>query len=149
MLPGNCLQLQRRHKKGPHYRSFSNNGFSIGDAILVDGQNQRAKTNEVTLNSTVAIVVEDIENYVLKDGKAFPGLDLVVTDDNDIVVLEGRDILANESGYSLEDASVLRGTITVGDPMKAGQTYHATMKVWDKLKAESQINVAVDIVVKE
>jgi len=128
--------------------SVSYNGFTISEAVLVDAQNERKLNNEVDLNSTVAIVVQGIANYELKDGHAFPGLDLIVTDKAGVAVLEGMDILANEEGYTPEDAAVLRGTITAGNPMVAGETYHAKMKIWDKLKPESVIDVQVDIVVK-
>lgn len=128
--------------------SVTNNGFSLGEAVLVNDQNQKISTNEVELNKTVAIVVQDIQNYELKDGRAFPGLDLLVIDKDGAAVLQGDDILANEEGYTPEDASVLRGTITVGNPMKAGETYHAKMRIWDKLKPESEIVVNVDLVVK-
>jgi len=128
--------------------SVTNNGFSIGETMLVDAQNQKTTSNEVELNKTIAIVVEDIENYELKNGRAFPGLDLIVTDKDGGVVLDGKDIIATEEGYTPEDASVLRGTITVGNPMKSGETYHAKMRIYDKLKPESEINVDVDIVVK-
>jgi hypothetical protein len=63
-------------------------------------------------------------------------------------VLNGNDILANDNGFSPKDASVLEGTITVGNPMKSGETYHAKMRIWDKLKPENEITVDVDIVVK-
>jgi hypothetical protein len=124
------------------------NGFGVGKASLVNGQNQVTTSNVVSMQETVAIVVEDIENYELKEGRAFPKLDLFVTDKDGAYVLEGEDILASDEGYSPEDASVLRGTITVGDPMSSGQTYHAKMIVSDKLKPESKITVEVDLVVK-
>lgn len=128
--------------------SYTYNGFRVGEAYLVNGQNQKSESNEVSVGETIAIVVEDIEGYELKESRAFPGLDIVVTDKDTKVVLEGDDILANEEGYVEADAAVLRGTITVGDPLQSGQTYHAKMKIWDKLKPENVVTVEVDIIVK-
>lgn len=128
--------------------TVKNNGLSIGEAVLVDSNNARTKSTEVMLGTTVAIVAQEIDGYELKDGRAYPGLDLTVVDKDGTVVLEGDDILADEQGYTPEDAAVLRGTITVGSPMVAGKTYHATMRVWDKLKPENEITVDVDLLVK-
>ncbi len=123
-------------------------GFRVGKAYLVNGQNQVTTSNVVSIGETVAIEIDEVENYELQEGRAFPVVDLVVTDKDGVVVLEGRDILATEQGYAPEDAAVLRGTVTVGNPMKAGETYHAQMTVADKIKPENKIEVTVDLVVK-
>jgi hypothetical protein len=128
--------------------SISYNGFSVGEAQLVNGQDQVTTSNEVSMNEQIAIVVNDIENYEEKEGRVFPVLDLIVTDKDGNVALEGNDILANEEGYLPADGAVLRGTITVGNPMKSGETYHAKMTITDKLKTSNVITVEVDLVVK-
>lgn len=127
--------------------SIKYNGFSIGEFGLVSN-GKETKSSQVDIGQVIAIEVDDIQNYVLKDGRAFPGLDLRVVDKDGNVVLDGADILANAEGYEPAKAAVLRGTITVGEPMKSGQTYHATMKIWDKQKPESEIFVEGDLVVK-
>jgi len=103
--------------------SVTYNGFAISEAALVNAQNERAKTNEVTLDQTVAIVVQGIENYKQENGRVFPVLDLTVTDQTGRVVLDGKDILGPEvqsnNGFTPEGASTLRGTITVGSPMES------------------------------
>ena len=74
-----------------------------------------------------------IENYTLKDGKAFPGLSLLVTDASGTDILNETDLFASYTeGVSPEDAAVLRGSVTVGNPMKSGETYHCKMRVFDK-----------------
>ena len=132
--------------------SVTYNGFSIDDASLVNSQNERAKNNEVAIGQTIAIVVDGIENYTQQDGRVFPILDITVTDKSGTVVLEGKDILGQErqqqNGFTPEYASNLRGTITVGAPMKAGETYHATMKISDQRNAENVIDAEVDLVAK-
>lgn len=52
--------------------SVSNKGFSFDDSYLAGPDNTRKADNKVPLNSTVAIVVEGIDHYVLKDGGRFP-----------------------------------------------------------------------------
>jgi hypothetical protein len=125
--------------------SVSNGGFSIGESYLVGPDNEKKNNNEVAMNSSVAIVVEGIENYVLKDGKAFPGLMLTVTDMEGKAVLDEQDLFANSEGYPPADAAILRGSVTVGNPMRSGQTYHVKMRIWDKNKFENEVTAEVDI----
>jgi hypothetical protein len=128
--------------------SYSYNGFSVGEVVLVDADNMPKSNNEVQLNSQVALVVQGLTNYELKDNKAFPGLMLMVTDKDGVAVINEADLFAGNEGYAPEDAAVLRGSITVGTPMKTGETYHVKMRVWDKNKVENELSSEVDLEVK-
>lgn len=126
--------------------SVSNDGFTVREGYLVGPDNTRKADNKVPINSTVAIVVEGVENYALKDGKAFPGLALTVTDKDGVAVLDEQDLLAGSTtGFDPADAAVLRGTVTVGNPMRSGEIYHVRMRVWDKNKFANEIIAEVDI----
>lgn len=127
---------------------YSYNGFGVEEVLLVGPDNIAKKDNKVEVDTRIAIVAQGLSNYVLKDGKAFPGIELVVTDKEGNVVMGTEDLFAESAGYSPEDASVLRGTITVGEPMKSGETYHIMMRVWDKNKIESTLTADVDIEVQ-
>lgn len=128
--------------------SYNYNGFAVDDVVLVGPDNTVMNSNEVLMNTKVGIVVRGLRHYELKDEKAYPGIMLSVTDKSGIAVIDEADLFANSEGYSTEDASVLRGTVTVGDPMKAGETYHMKMRVWDKNKPENELTAEVDIAVK-
>jgi hypothetical protein len=128
--------------------SYSYHGFGVDEVLLVGPDNVAQRNNEVLLNTKIAIVAQGITNYELKDGKAFPGLMLRVTDKNDHAVIDEADLFANTEGYSPADASALRGSITIGNPMKSGEEYHVTMRVWDKTKLDNELTADVDVVVK-
>jgi hypothetical protein len=128
--------------------SYSYNGFAVDEVLLVGPDNVAQDNNEVLLNTKIAIVAQGIKNYVLKDGKAFPGLELKLTDNAGTFILDEADLFANTEGYSEADAGILRGSVTVGDPMKSGETYHLKMRVWDKIKPENELSAEVDILVK-
>jgi hypothetical protein len=128
--------------------SQSYKGFSVEDVLLVGPDNTAMTSNEVKLNTQVAIVVQGLTNYELKDNKAFPGLMIVVTDKQGNAIINDADLFDGTEGYPPTDAAILRGTVTVGDPMKAGETYHVKMRVWDKNKLENELTAEVDIVVK-
>jgi len=125
--------------------TYSYNGFTVEEAFLVGPDNTTLPSNKVPLNSQVAIVVQGIGNYVLKDDKAFPGLSLSVTNSQKSAVIDEADLFAETEGYTATDASILRGTITVADPMKAGETYHIKMRIWDKNNVDNEIISEVDI----
>lgn len=126
----------------------SNDGFTFDEAYLVGPDDTRKGDNKVPMNSTIAIVIEGIGNYEIKDGKAFPGLMLTVTDKEGKAVLDEQDLLANYHGFAPTDAAILRGTVTVGNPMRSGETYHVKMRVWDKNKFDNEIIAEVDIEVQ-
>ena len=128
--------------------SYSYNGFAVDEVLLVGPDNRAMGDNEVELGTKVAVVVQGLRNYVMKDDKAFPGLMLSLTDNAGNYVLNEADMFAEGAGYSEADASVLRGSVTIGDPMKSGETYHLKLRVWDKGKPESELTADVDIVVK-
>jgi hypothetical protein len=128
--------------------SVSNMGLTVEDAYLVDHNNQVIDKDRVPFNKEVDIVLADVENWVLKDGKAFPGLMITVTDPNGIAIIDEADLLKNENGYTPEDAKMLRGKVRVGDPMKRGETYHIKMRVWDHHKPENEIITETDFMIE-
>lgn len=71
----------------------------------------------------------------------------MVTDKQETPVIQEADLFSESEGYSTEDASFLRGTVIVGNPMKSGETYHVKMRVWDKNKPENELTAEVDLVV--
>jgi hypothetical protein len=125
------------------------NGFAVEAISVVDASDKALTSNEVALDSKLSIVFEGIGNYTLKNEKAFPGLSLQVTDAQGKDVINEGDLLASYTdGVSLEDASVLRGSVTVGNPMASGQTYHCKVRIFDKNKAESEIVSEMEFKVK-
>jgi hypothetical protein len=133
------------HKDFSTGLSVSYDGFKIDKAYLVGGKDKAVDVDKVPLNSEVSIVVQGVENYELKDGGAYPGLALTVMDEKGKAVIDEQDLFSSGDGYPPTDAAILRGTVTVGAPMKSGETYHVQMRIWDKNKPGNQINAEVDI----
>ncbi len=124
-------------------------GLTLEQAYIVDGNDRKIAGNKVALNSNFSIVYEGVRNYTLKDGKAFPDLFIQVIDDNQQTVLSKSDLFAKAypDGLSVSDASVLRASITVGDPIKPGK-YICSVQVVDKHNNNSVINSTWDFEVK-
>jgi hypothetical protein len=129
--------------------SFSYSGFRVGQVALIGPDNAVMTNNEVVLNSQIVVIVEGLSNYELKDGKAFPGMMMTVTDKAGVAVISEADLFSEgKEGYPPTDAAVLRGTITIGNPMVSGETYHAKIRIWDKVKPENELTAEVDLHVK-
>jgi hypothetical protein len=123
-------------------------GFALENVYIVDGSDNKISTSEVPLNSTFSIVYEGVKNYTLKDGKAFPGLSIQVIDNDQKTIISEADLLASYTdGLSEKDASVLRATITVGNPMKPGK-YICSIQVVDKNNGDSTIGSTWEFEVK-
>ena len=119
--------------------STGTQGFTVEQVYIIDGNDKKISNSEIALNSKVSIVYEGIKNYTLKNGKAFPLLSIQVIDNNQKTIISEADLMASHTdGLSEEDASVLRATITVGDPMKAGK-YICSVQVVDKSNTNSTI----------
>ncbi len=130
--------------------SSSWNGLNAETIYFVDQEDQSITNKQVTWNSECSLVFEGISNYTLKDGNAFPGITLTVTDQAGAEIVAFDDMLANYTeGVSATDASVLRASLTVGDPMKVGETYTVTARVFDKQNAEAEIVSKVTVTVVE
>lgn len=126
----------------------SYSGFSVDEIYIVDAEDKQLGSNEIPLDTKFSIVYQGIENYKLKDGKAFPGLSLQITDANGADILHEPDLLASYTeGVSPEDGKVMRGSVTVADPMKSGETYHCKIRVFDK-NSDAEIVSELDFKVK-
>jgi hypothetical protein len=143
-----CSPGEKSEKDFDSGLSVSNTGLTVKDAYLVDHNNQPIDKDRVPFDAQVDIVLQDVQNWVLKDGKAFPGLMITVTDPKGIAVIDEADLLKNANGYSPEDAGILRGKVKIGDPMKRGETYHVKMRVWDHNKPENEIITQADFMVQ-
>ena len=128
--------------------SYSYHGFRLKRVLLVDGNNNIMNSNKVMLNSRMAIVVSGISNYGLQNGKVLPGMTLTVTDKKGVAVIAGADLFPGNEGYPPEAAGELRGTITVAQPMRSGETYQVKMHVWDKTKADNTVDASVTLEVQ-
>lgn len=125
--------------------TYSYHGLSLDEVYFVGPENIPLNSNEVEYGSMIALVAQGIGNYQLENNKAFPGLSLKVTGEDGTLILNEPDLLAESEGFSPEDASILRGSLTIGEPMEAGKTYKMKVVIWDKKKPQNRIESEVPI----
>ena len=123
-----------------------NNGLSAEDIFLKEYEGARLLNNKVKLGSKISLAAAGIENFELKDGKVYPGCQIILTDKNKKEVINLPDAFADMVNGSTEDETkTLNATLTTGDPMVVGETYHLYVRFFDKQKKESEIVSNVDI----
>lgn len=126
--------------------SINTDGLTFEKAYIAGDGDRVVDHDNIPMDGKIAVVLQGVQNYVLKDGNAFPGLNITVTDRNGNAIIDDADLLGNKNGYSPEEASIVRGTVRTGAPMVRGETYHVKMKLWDHNKPENQILTELDIV---
>ncbi len=128
--------------------SFKYSGFDVKSVILVDSAGKIMEDNKVGLNSQVSVVALGMGHFELKEGKAFPGMMLSVTDKAGLALIDEADLFAGGGGYPPANTAQLRGDITVAQPMRTGETYHVKIHIWDKVKPSNTVDAEVDLVVR-
>jgi hypothetical protein len=125
------------------------NGFTVDDIYLVDTEGNRLNSNAIALGSKISVVASGVDYFTEKDGKVFPGCRIVLTDKNNKDILNLPDAFASMTeGTSSTDARVLRASISTGNPMVVGETYHLNVQFFDKNNKENLIVSNVDLLMK-
>jgi len=128
--------------------SASYNGFSIDDIYLAK-EELRLNSNIISLGSKINITVTGVNNFAEKNGKVFPGCTIILTDKAGKEILNLPDAFADMvNGTTAAEAKTLLATLTTGDPMVAGETYHLKTRFFDKNKKENEIIADIDLLVK-
>jgi hypothetical protein len=125
--------------------SMSYNGFSVDDVFLADGAGTQLSSNKIPLGSKFLIVANGVEHYTLKDGKAYPGVAITVKDKAGKIMGNIDDVLNLTNGLDPNGATVLKASLTLSPPFLAGNTYHVSVRFFDKQNAKNKITANADI----
>jgi len=124
----------------------SYNGFGVDDIYLADQSDNRLNTNKVAMGAVVKIIADGVVNYVTKEGKVFPGCTIILTDTAGKEILNVPDAFSDlADGKPQNEARALKATLTTGNPMVPGETYHFKAIFYDKLKKENTITAEVNL----
>ncbi len=128
--------------------SASYTGFSIDDIYLAK-EEVRLNSNIISLGSRINIIATGVDNFAEKNGRVFPGCTIILTGQGGKEILNLPDAFADMvNGTTAAEAKTLLATLTTGDPMVAGQTYHLKTRFFDKNKKENEIIADIDLLVK-
>lgn len=125
----------------------TNNGLSAEEIILKENDGPRLQNNKITMGAKISVSAQGVENFEIKDGKVFPGCEIILTDKNKKEVVNLPDAFSDlANGTTEEETKILDATLTTGNPMVVGETYHLYVRYFDKQKKESEIVCNVDLV---
>lgn len=108
-----------------------NNGLTFKESYFI-ADAAKTESNEVKIGQKVAIVFDGIEGFEEKNGKVFPVLGILVLDAKSQIMLSYDDLLKSDTGYDVKEATMLTGSLTIGDPLKEGESYTLVVTVEDK-----------------
>lgn len=130
--------------------SASYNGFALDDIYLANETGNRLSSNKITLGSKVLVVATGVDYFSDKEGKVFPGCSIILIDKNKKEILNLPDAFADmTNGIPVAEAKTLQASLNTGDPMLIGETYHLSVRFYDKNKMENEIVSNIDLVMKE
>ncbi len=124
------------------------NGFAVADIYLVVDDN-KLSGNKIALGKKIELIADGVDYYEAKDGKVSPGCLIILTDKAGKELLNLPDAFAEQPALDKDKAASLKATITTGNPMEVGETYHLYVRFFDKNKKESEIVSDVDVVMIE
>ena len=130
--------------------SASYNGFAIDDIYLADENGNRLTNNKISLGSKILVVATGVDYFSEKGSKVFPGCRIILIDKNKKELLNLPDAFADmANGTTAAEAKTLQASLNTGEPMLIGETYHLSVRFYDKNKKENEIVSNVDLVVNE
>jgi|GEM_PF-2090655 len=124
------------------------NGFETSAHYLSLGDG-KVSTKEFTPETKLYYILEGVTGFIVKDGKAFPGASMTVSDKEKNEVLNIKDLF-EEYVDGIDPAAIakeLELILTLGDAMKEGSEYDWHVRVWDKNgKAEMMADIPIKVV---
>jgi hypothetical protein len=127
-----------------------NKGLSFEETYLtVDGV--KLSNNEVQMGKVLKVNFDGITGFNLDSNKLVrPGMSMQVVSVQGEEILFAENLLSNytQNGLSPLFAASLNSTLTIGNPMKIGESYEVSIRIWDDL-SENEINSKITILVVE
>ena len=126
--------------------SASYNGLAVDDIFLTDENGNRLIKNEFEVGAKVWVVASGVDYFTEKEGKVFPGCQIMLTDRNKNEILNLPDAFAGmAAGTPAAQAKTLQAKLSTGEPMVSGETYHLLVRFYDKKDREKDIVSNVDL----
>ena len=87
---------------------------------------------DIPIGEEFMVINDDINGLISKDGKVKVGCYLKIADSSGKILLEEKDLFAGKDEFSIEDARMLKCTVSTGEPMKWEEKYNVLVSFWDK-----------------
>lgn len=87
---------------------------------------------DIPIGEKFIVINDGVSGLVAKNGKVKVGCYLKIADKAGNMLLEEKDLFANNDEFLPKDARMLRCTVTTGEPMKWEEKYLVTVSFRDK-----------------
>jgi|GEM_PF-477633 len=125
--------------------SYTYNGFSPDKIILLDGYNEPLRNNKLPEVSLLQLLVKNINNYTIENGRVYLGCRILVTDSEGKEALSIEDLYEKIDGIPVEEMDNLVFQVRLANPIVSGKTYHVSYHLYDKKNEKNRLNASVDI----
>jgi len=125
--------------------SVQNNGLGMEDAYLVvDGA--KLQKRSLSMGETLVLYLEGVQGFTALNGRVYPGASLQVMDSAGNIILDEPNLFAQYETAGVEPAAARQLTLsfTAGEPMKSGEEYAFSYRVWD-LRGQGQIHATATL----
>lgn len=129
---------------------ISTNGMSYSEVYLYSEKKDKVITdNKINFGDKIYAFFEGLSGMRDYDGKVFPGLSLVVTDNTGDVIIDYEDLFSEYSEDGIEVSSFnsqVSANFWFTGP-KAKNPLQCEIKIWDK-KGEANINLTTQLILE-
>ena len=87
---------------------------------------------DIPIGEKFIVINDGVSGLVTKNGKVKVGCYLKICDKAGNILLEEKDLFANNDEFLPTDARMLKCTVTTGEPMKWEENYNVSVSFWDK-----------------
>lgn len=95
---------------------------------------------DIPLGESFVLVNDEIEGMIEKNGNVSAGCSLRISDENGKILLEEKDLFADNDVFKKDSATRLKCTINTGKPMEWEKNYNIQVVFWDKFGTGKIIN---------
>ena len=95
---------------------------------------------DIPLGESFVLVNDEIEGMIEKNGNVSAGCSLRISDENGKILLEEKDLFADNDVFKKDSATRLKCTINTGKPMEWEKNYNIQVVFWDKYGTGKIIN---------
>jgi hypothetical protein len=110
------------------------------DAVVTD--------NKIKFNENIYIIFEGCSGLKEIEGQVFPGLGIMISDQDGKKVLDYQDLFAdsNDSGFGASNVKTRISSHITIPPMELKNPLHCNLTVWDK-KSDSSGKISTDLTI--
>lgn len=87
---------------------------------------------DIPIGEQFLIINKNVKGLTVRDGKVSVGCALTITDKTGKKLLDAADLFAGRDVFNKNDASVLKCTVSTGEPMEWEEKYDVVASFWDK-----------------